>query len=495
MSFKINTSVNLNIGILKREYSPSIPEISACWISDWMEKLLKTIANARLGPTVTSRWLFIASNCIYNSYQFVTVGKNPVDLQYWSSNEKGVNNSSLQSWMEYSCQYFFPMLVTEYMKLSFDSSDLIEKHKPLQQIDENSFNLLKNLINNYLLARDSDGWKDVNNFPTSEYPNGSNFISADNSISQNLNTLPEIYKWTPLKFGSSLKTYLTPGWGSVNKGILSDSEFGQLIESTSELFPSTSTFLREVEDVKNVTATLTDKEKMSAEFWAGGPGTVTPPGMWIVFADLVIRCNSMTIENEIKIYTIISSGIYQAGICAWKLKRQFLQARPIQMIRELDYGHTITSWQGSISGDVWLPYQELDFVTPPFPDFVSGHSTFSSTCSRLLSYILETDVISLKNPTITNNIVNYLSPVLTNSSVNFCMNDVFIYPDTSKVQTTPYIPPLSGVLLNWTNWSDMAKDSGRSRIYGGIHVESSNQAGLFLGRKIGDKLWNIFKNL
>ena len=65
-------------------------------------------------------------------------------------------------------------------------------------------------------------------------------------------------------------------------------------------------------------------------------------------------------------------------------------------------------------GRYWLPYQELNFVTPPFPDFVSGHSTFSSTSAKLFCYMFGTDIIDLTNPSINNDIINYLSPILEN---------------------------------------------------------------------------------
>ena len=35
-------------------------------------------------------------------------------------------------------------------------------------------------------------------------------------------------------------------------------------------------------------------------------------------------------------------------------------------------------------GEQWLPYQLGTFITPPFPEFVSGHSTFSSSAAEIL---------------------------------------------------------------------------------------------------------------
>jgi hypothetical protein len=196
--------------------------------------------------------------------------------------------------------------------------------------------------------------------------------------------------------------------------------------------------------------------------------------------------------NEIKNYTVICSGIYQSSICAWRLKRDHLQARPIQKIRQYENGKDIhQSWNEKILGQYWLPYQELNFVTPPFPDFVSGHSTFSTSSAKLFCYLLGSDVITLKNPVINNNIINYLCPSLTNT-LNFSLNNFFIMPSTSLVENGV---PSTSQHLNWICWTEMAKSSGKSRIYGGIHVESSNQGGLYLGTMIADKLWKTFSTL
>jgi hypothetical protein len=32
-----------------------------------------------------------------------------------------------------------------------------------------------------------------------------------------------------------------------------------------------------------------------------------------------------------------------------------------------------------------MPYQLISFVTPPFPGYVSGHSTFSRTAAEILT--------------------------------------------------------------------------------------------------------------
>lgn len=468
---------------------------SKFWISDWLELLLKHIAINNIGPTHTSRWVFLFSNLVYNSYQFVLRTKSPVDSVYWTSKQKGVLNQNHESWVELSCQYFVPLLITEYMNKNLDnnmSSTLINKHKPLQQVNKASFNLLKKTINTYLSNRDNDGWKNTSIF-NGNLPNGGNVIHADNSVDENLNILPNVNKWTPLSLGGQVKSYLTPEWGTLNNGLISESDSKEILDKTNELYPSDLAYEKEMKDIIEITKNLDDEQKVVAEFWAGGPGTVTPPGMWIVFLSIYMRSNYMTFSEEIKNYVLLSSVLYQSSISAWKLKREHLQARPIQKIRQYLYDENDMKqeWNQTSSGRYWLPYQELNFVTPPFPDFVSGHSTFSSASAKLFCYMFGTDIIELRNPIINNDIINYLSPVLENKD-NFTLNNIFIFANSSCVKDTS---PISPVHLNWSSWTDMANSSGKSRIYGGIHCESSNQGGLFLGSKIADKIWGLLKRI
>jgi hypothetical protein len=481
-----------------------LPKEYSCkyWVSDWIELLLKKVALNKLGPTVTTRWLLLLANGVYNSYQFILENKSPLDTQYWTSTQKGVlttGDAYTESFVELACQYFIPKMIRDYMNLTIspltqnEVNVLASSRTSLVSVNKASLNVVKGLLDSYLSARDGDGWKLTTTFDGS-LPNGSNTISADNSQDQDLNSLPEPSKWTPLQFGATKKNYLTPEWGTKNKGLLSDTVFSGLLSDTNQFFPSDAQYESEMKDVAVLTSNLTDDQKITAEFWAGGGGTVTPPGMWVVFLDIVLRSNNASLYDEIKNYAILCSALYQAGICAWRLKRDHLQARPIQKIRQYEYGNAISeSWNTQTLGQYWLPYQELNFVTPPFPDFVSGHSTFSSASAKVFSYLFGTDTINLKNPVINNNILQYLSPVLDNNTANLKLNDVYVLNGSSTIQAG--VVPNRTINLSWDSWNDMANSSGSSRIYGGIHIESSNKAGLYLGSLIGHNIWLSLKDI
>jgi hypothetical protein len=109
----------------------------------------------------------------------------------------------------------------------------------------------------------------------------------------------------------------------------------------------------------------------------------------------------------------------------------------------------------SIPGETWMPYQALTFPTPPFPEHVSGHSTFSAAAAEVLR--------------------------------RFTGSDAFGASTTKPAHSTVIEPglPSSDLTLSWPTFTAAAEQAGISRVYGGIHFDASNAAGMQLGRKVG----------
>ncbi len=72
-----------------------------------------------------------------------------------------------------------------------------------------------------------------------------------------------------------------------------------------------------------------------------------------------------------------------AAISAWNSKYEFNFWRPVTAIRNGDAdGNAATSRDATWSSLI---------TTPPFPDYVSGHSTFSGAASTVLAMFYGTD--------------------------------------------------------------------------------------------------------
>lgn len=94
--------------------------------------------------------------------------------------------------------------------------------------------------------------------------------------------------------------------------------------------------------------------------------------------------------------TLVGLSLHESGILAWKLKVQHMGARPITGIQcklgmtgMTNASRRGTAWRGPYLGvgarnlGTWQPFQPIDFVTPPFAGYVSGHATFSMAAAEV----------------------------------------------------------------------------------------------------------------
>jgi hypothetical protein len=114
-----------------------------------------------------------------------------------------------------------------------------------------------------------------------------------------------------------------------------------------------------------------------------------------------------------------------------------------------------------IHGDTWTPYQRTNFVTPAFPGYFSGHSTFSRSAAELLTEFTG-------SPYFPGGLGTYPNYVL-------------------GFENGPSQP----VTLQWASFYDAADQAGISRIWGGIHPPIDNLIGRQAGAQIGQGVWEL----
>lgn len=122
---------------------------------------------------------------------------------------------------------------------------------------------------------------------------------------------------------------------------------------------------------------LTDADKALAKQWAGGIGTVTPPGLWVEIAYNLIDRERLDVREATRVYAALTVAMHDAFIACWAGKYQYLVARPIQWMHESD--------------PAWKPV----VVTPPFPSYPSGHAAISGAASVVLAAFFSTDAAQL----------------------------------------------------------------------------------------------------
>lgn len=235
---------------------------------------------------------------------------------------------------------------------------------------------------------------------------------------------------------------LLPGWGYVRPFGVSS------IESFVAPPPpalSSSGYARELQMVSRIgqqgSRARTSDQTQVAYFWANGAGTVTPPGHWNQILQQVQVLNrpagGWTLSEEARHYALLNIALADAAVACWRGKYRYSYWRPITAIEQA--GADGNAETQSVPG--WTPL----LTTPPFPEYPSGHSTFSGAGAAVLATIFDGDDI----------------------------------PFTIGSDGLP------GVERSYPKLSEAAYESGMSRVYGGIHFMSANLAGLRSGAQIG----------
>jgi hypothetical protein len=225
-------------------------------------------------------------------------------------------------------------------------------------------------------------------------------------------------------------------------------------------------FRKEVDQQLTFSAGLTDLQKVIAEYWEDPPGSETPPGHWNLFAQWVSRRDHHSLDTDAKVFMALNNVLLDAAITAWDAKRQWNSVRPITAVRWLKKGQLIQAWGGpyqgtrTIRGEDWQPYQPAGFPTPPFAEYLSGHSTFSAAAAELLKDMTGSDTFGLS---------------------------VTIPAGSSTVE--PGAVPASPVTLSWKAFSGAADQAGISREYGGIHFNDGDFEARKAGQDVGLQAW------
>jgi len=259
------------------------------------------------------------------------------------------------------------------------------------------------------------------------------------------------------------RRYVARHWGGVIPfALTSASQFRPI---NPVIYPSRE-FNQQADAVLRYSANLTDREKVIAEYWADGPSSELPPGHWCRFAQYVSRRDNQTLDQDVELFFALTNALFDASIVAWEAKRFHDSVRPVTAIRYLYAGTMVRAWTGPgqraslIRGEDRQPYQPATVVTPPFPEFPSGHSTFSAADAEVLKSFTGKDNFG----------ASYTQPA-----------------GTSRVE--PGLVPQRDVTLRWETFSQAADEAGISRRYGGIHFLNGDLVGRTAGRLVGAQAW------
>lgn len=441
----------------------------------WNEMTLRAVRSGTLGPPMVSRALAMVHTAAYDAwaaYDAVAVGtrygdalRRPASERTLANKEKAVSYAAFRVLMDiYPAQ---ASLFTSAMNaLGYDPNDTSTDVNTPQGIGNT---VAANLIE----ARHNDGSNQLGN---TQDTNGVVITAAygDYTGYQPVNTTTQINnpnRWQPLVFSNGASPrWMAPHWQYVTPFALTNpAQFRppppyQYVDGNRA---ASRKYIAQARQIVNMTAHLTDKQKCIAEYWADGPRSETPPGHWNLFAQFVSLRDGHGIDDDAKMFFALNNAQLDCSIAVWECKAFYDNQRPITAIHFLYAGRELPTWRDTngmrrtVLGENWVPFQPGTFVSPPFSDYVSGHSTFSAAGAEILKRYTGSDELRAR---------------------------VVLPAHSSKADAAQW--PQQPVTLYWPTFTAAANEAGTSRRLGGIHFLQADMEARKLGRKVADACWN-----
>jgi hypothetical protein len=177
----------------------------------------------------------------------------------------------------------------------------------------------------------------------------------------------------------------------------------------------------------------TPEQTEIARFWATDlDGTSKPPGQLSTITKIVSELRGLDVVQNARLFALVALAMGDAAIVAWDAKYDTSRDlwRPESAI-------TLASTDGNaatIQDDAWLPLSNdpvNGHFTPPFPAYISGHSTLGASHAAIMRRFFGSD-----NVTFT---------------------------------ATTEDPNLPGGQRSFNSFTEAARENARSRIHNGVH--------------------------
>lgn len=439
----------------------------------WGTIILKATANDterfKPRPTVTSRYLGLICTSMFDAWSrydekatpvyLQGVDRRPEQEQTLRNKEIAISYAAFHALNEY--YYSDTSIFRDFMlELGLDPDD--------QSVDPNSPIGIGNLAAQHVIdARKNDGANQYGEEPGS---NGEPYY--DYTHYQPVNTPDSIIDanhWTPKYFsdgkgGKFAPGCLTPHWGKVKPlALKSPDQF----RSPPPPLVGSKELEKDVHDVVEMQAHLTDEQRALVEFMRDGPISVQQAGHWLVFARNISVRDHHDLDEDVKMYFLVEATAMDGFIASWDTKMTYDYPRPYALVHHYYGDKDIQGWCGpekgpdTLKGKDWRPYSPDTFLCPPFPAYVSGHSTISGGCSTVLRLFTGSDAFGEK--------IKLVPGALT---------------EPNRIGDT--------ITLDLKTFTETAELAGISRVLGGYHIQVDNLEGLKLGRAVGNYVWGWY---
>lgn len=129
-------------------------------------------------------------------------------------------------------------------------------------------------------------------------------------------------------------------------------------------------FYKGLEEVKNASEKRNMEQNAAINFWGGIPGTQAPAGIWQDRLFEITKKYNLSDKDYAYAQMILAQAVADSFMECWKVKYIYQTKRPDMTDKSI-----VTA-----------------MANPPFPSYVSGHSTISFTAATVLSQMFPGDI-------------------------------------------------------------------------------------------------------
>lgn len=235
--------------------------------------------------------------------------------------------------------------------------------------------------------------------------------------------------WVPTSTIALQQAPLLPTWGNNQPIAMPEAGACPLPPPPDYSEDKESEFFKQAREVAETVRNLTKDQKDIARFWSDDPMlSPTPPGHWMWIAMQIFEKENTDLEKSVEVLARLGIAISDGFIACWRSKFEFDLVRPVTYIRR----HIDNSFEPLL-------------ITPPFPEYPSGHSTQSGAAATALAKDF---------------------------------GDMFAFTDATHVRDG--LAP-----RRFKSFWEAAQEAAVSRLYGGIHFKAAIDRGLEQGKCVG----------
>ncbi|GDX76084.1 hypothetical protein LBMAG41_11600 [Cyanobium sp.] len=288
------------------------------------------------------------------------------------------------------------------------------------------------------------------------------------------------YVWMPATSGPTAGVALGANWGSVTPWVISGPDAYQSngLQSRPDVdLDAYATQLNEVRQLGGLASTAVTSIQRTADqteiayFWAyDRPDTFRPYGQLIDIAMDVAAQKNSSLETNARLISCLSIAMADAVICAWKEKYSNVQPRPADLLTgafsDTDgVASTVrdSQWQSLLSSINGVQ-------SPPFPDFLSGHSVMGGAFASVMTQFFGDNVVfsarSVEVPGVERSFDGRIAP--------------------------GSLGDLSTVAVRPNSFYEAGLEDAVSRVYGGVHIREACLDSFNVGLKVGDAVARTF---